>query len=371
MLAEVKQKNLQSLTSLRFFAALCVVIHHIWHAAPHSWLSDKIGEFGWLSVSFFFVLSGFVLMWSYKPAESYGYFVLKRIIRIYPIYIITLLISLFAFYKIHNPLGGYVGTPFGTFLSFFLLQDWVPWHPEIRQSWNGVSWTLSCELFFYLIAPILFHYVLSIKNRMHIVFVAFIWWASLLFTAVLAHHFHNDRIEDILSFHPIARLFEFFVGAVLGLLCRESYFKISLKTALFVLVTPFVCYCLTFTAQSGLRSSAVLISLVSPGSALLIAAIAQLDNNRSRYIQFLHNPVLVFLGEASFSLYMTHALFLGWYFTTIPPLFPEINASVFQGEFLRTTFLVYAVIISCLTYYFVELKIHKYLLGVIKNRRSL
>ena len=55
-------KNLPSLTSCRFFAALAVVLHH---SGATGSAYEAVGKAGWMGVSFFFALSGFVLMWSF------------------------------------------------------------------------------------------------------------------------------------------------------------------------------------------------------------------------------------------------------------------------------------------------------------------
>ena len=81
------QLYLEGLTSLRFFAALAVVIHHTRNAWANTVVTDYIGQVGWLGVSFFFILSGFVLMWSYKPSLSFRDFIIRRLIRIWPLHL--------------------------------------------------------------------------------------------------------------------------------------------------------------------------------------------------------------------------------------------------------------------------------------------
>ena len=88
---------LLSLTSLRAIAALSVVIHHTggsWaHLTPVRW----IAEVGWLGVSCFFILSGFVLMWGYDPATPASRFLLRRLFRIYPMHLLGLAVALLFF----------------------------------------------------------------------------------------------------------------------------------------------------------------------------------------------------------------------------------------------------------------------------------
>jgi peptidoglycan/LPS O-acetylase OafA/YrhL len=88
-------------------------------------------------------------MWSFDETLTPSIYILRRLARIYPLHLVCLLISLYFFVVSGIPIGGYIGTVPGTIANFFLMQDWVPGHPNIRQAWNGVSWTLSCELFLY------------------------------------------------------------------------------------------------------------------------------------------------------------------------------------------------------------------------------
>jgi peptidoglycan/LPS O-acetylase OafA/YrhL len=87
------------LTGLRFFAALYVVLFHqeTTFAAGHHFskpLLTFLGH-GYLAVSLFFVLSGFVLTYNYADRWSetrFSKFLLSRFARIYPVYALTLLL---------------------------------------------------------------------------------------------------------------------------------------------------------------------------------------------------------------------------------------------------------------------------------------
>src|SRR5688572_29665698 len=103
-------QRLPSLTSLRVFAALFVMLHHCretWqHWAPVRW----IGEVGWLGVSFFFILSGFVLMWSYDGRTPYRHYVMRRLVRIYPLHVLCFCVSFAVFIWTDIALAGYAGS---------------------------------------------------------------------------------------------------------------------------------------------------------------------------------------------------------------------------------------------------------------------
>jgi peptidoglycan/LPS O-acetylase OafA/YrhL len=214
---------LPSLTSMRAAAAVAVAIHHTRTAWAHFPLVDFFCQVGWLGVSYFFILSGFVLMRQFDRAASYRTFISKRLARIYPLHLLTLVASLLAFAIIGSPLAGYVGTPLGTVANFLLIHGWIPGHPDIRQAWNGVSWTLSCEFFFYLLAPALF---LALDRRRYD--VSLMWlFASLFILAFGLSLIGSIRgwnwFLDVLIYHPAPRMFEFALGAYGALLLKKGW----------------------------------------------------------------------------------------------------------------------------------------------------
>ena len=351
--------RLDTLTALRFFAALFVAIHHTRQMWAHTELTDIIGQVGWLGVAFFFTLSGFVLMWNYDPKFSYRKFLTRRLIRIYPLHFITLVLSLIAYFSLGNPFAGYVGKRVGTFASLFLVHDWLPGHPSMRQGWNGVSWTLSCEFFFYLCAPFIFAHL--VKRWQSAWWPLALTWLALLILSVASTAFRWGDVLDFLSYHPIPYLLEFVLGALAAIYVRNQRAAISVWLAVFIMVAPLTLYCYFFPESGGYRSGPIMVQLFTPGAVLFIGAVATADRDGAR--SFLRNPVLVFLGEASFALYMTHALFLGIFSYLVTPLFPQALQLTTQGETVRIAYLTYAILVSAACYEWVETPIRKWLLA--------
>lgn len=93
--------RLDAITGLRFFAALHVVLFHyaVRTLGATSAVAGHVVSFGFVGVSFFFVLSGFILAYSYAPRAAEGAvaprpFYASRVARIYPLYLAALLIAL-------------------------------------------------------------------------------------------------------------------------------------------------------------------------------------------------------------------------------------------------------------------------------------
>ncbi len=336
--------RLPSLTSMRVIAALAVAVFHTRDAWAHWPLINWIVEYGWLGVSYFFLLSGFVLMWGFDPQKPKSDFVLRRLIRIYPLHLVCLVASLVLCIVFHRPIGGYFGTFWGTVANFFLVHDWIAGHSEIRQAWNGVSWTLSCELFFYIMAPFLFPYMLKTSSPVRLMGLLTIIWALLLGAGLLAWRGGWAQVIDVLVFFPVPRFFEFALGASAALIVRRGWRLRSPLACLPLLALPPVCFSYLVREFGTQGAGPFLIQLFIPGALLLIMSTAARDLAGRR--SFTQNPLFVLLGEASFALYMTHAMLLGVAAPLVINFLPATRTSALWGGVATLIYLALAVLLS-------------------------
>jgi peptidoglycan/LPS O-acetylase OafA/YrhL len=354
-------KMIQSLTTLRFFAAMFVVIHHVSLMAGNLMLVKAIGEVGWLGVSFFFILSGFVLMWSFEAQIPPGRYILRRLARIYPLHVACLAVCLIFYFETGIVLGGHKGTVAATIANFCLVQDWLPWHPEIRQAWNGVSWSLSCEFFFYSAAPFIFRRVLSIRSLQFAVLMTGIW------LMVLALSFaREETITDFLIYHPVAKMAEFLLGAAGASLSKAGWRFRSPALAMALMTLPVLAF-QDFTPSPLNDAATIEISFI-PGCLLLIIAVAghEIDGKRS----WLQHPWLVQLGDASFALYMTHALMLGLFGLFLEKFFNDrFYASAPLEWSLVCLYAASAVLVAVAVHFGLERPARRRLLRLFEGRR--
>lgn len=134
--------DLKTLTSFRFFAAFWVFLFHLRLRVDfdQSWLMDFINN-GARGVDFFFILSGFVILHVYDGEFSRQRFLVKRFARIYPLHaVMTLLFVAFAVLG-SNPIEGF-------WQSVLLLHAFDTTDGLVL---NGPSWTLSAEMFAYVL----------------------------------------------------------------------------------------------------------------------------------------------------------------------------------------------------------------------------
>ena len=139
---------------LRWWAAFFVFAHHMTNLAPLP--IYKFLKYGTSGVTFFFVLSGFVLTWSAQPGTKIRTFYRRQFARIFPLYFLTLIAAIFVFYRFDPPTGMPWIKPVSVtvlVLSGFPAAGLVeqPDHPVRRPP---VGWTLSVEAFFYAYFPV-------------------------------------------------------------------------------------------------------------------------------------------------------------------------------------------------------------------------
>src|SRR6185369_13547704 len=142
----VRPVRLDQLTSLRFFAAMMIVFHH-----SQQYLGVESGFNLGQGVSFFFVLSGFILTYVYPSLGSWQdikLFLRARIARIWPAYVFGFL---FAFWLVPFDWNWGAGLA-----NVFMLQAWLPFS-KYYFSYNAASWSVSTEFFFYIAFPFLIY----------------------------------------------------------------------------------------------------------------------------------------------------------------------------------------------------------------------
>lgn len=153
--------NTAQLTFTRFIAALFIIFYHF---AGNLFPSDSdfvkvIRENFSLGVSYFYVLSGFVMILAYgnkNRIEPKNYFI-NRLARLYPLHLFTLgLTIIVSLFVAINYLGNYKIDPTSFILNLTLLQAWFP---KYSLTFNVPSWSISVELFFYLVFPYIFNHV--------------------------------------------------------------------------------------------------------------------------------------------------------------------------------------------------------------------
>ena len=150
-----RKSMLPALTGMRAIAALNIVFFHFSDPKNFGPFAPVVDN-GYVSVSFFLLLSGFVLSYNYRERADAGKmdarkFWVARFSRIYPVYIFSLVVSLgMLMDEYHAQTRGHFIT--GMVLTPLLLQGW---DPMLSTFWNTPAWTLTTDLLFYALFPML------------------------------------------------------------------------------------------------------------------------------------------------------------------------------------------------------------------------
>jgi len=277
-----------SLQVFRGLAALAVVVHHtalstgaFVEEVPdpyYSWMN-----MGLLGVDFFFVLSGFIIMYVHmndkvNSSKSIGSYVFKRISRIYPAYL-PIGIGMIILYSVIPGVSGSGGREFSFLSSVFLIPTDYP--PAL-----SVAWTLIHEMFFYTLFLVFFW------SR-----IAFFWMLLAWFVLIVIFGFFYE-VHGWFRYIISPLNIEFMLGLTAALVVRKKIFKSSpLHLALAGVGVMF----LSLYLMQGDVSNVTRLIFAS-GVALVVVAAALLELNKP--VRW--PPFLIMLGGASFSIYLIH-----------------------------------------------------------------
>lgn len=357
---------LPALTSLRFFAALHVVFFHFAFVSPRIdnsqydvwWRSALFSalDVGYVAVSFFFILSGFILAYTYLPKAAEGRlnpkeFWIARFARIYPAY----LFSLIPGSHILIPLAKSTGVLAALGLVALKLGMLHAWTPFTARNWNDATWSLSVEALFYLSFPLAAIYILKLKQRALIPAAA----AMFLFSSavclaryvlmrqfeatgphVLTNYQYAQDLETIFARIPLLRLPEFLMGVVLGRVFLIKDKRMSRANAWFFIsgLAILGILCVSRSIPDAFLESSVLV----PPMALFVYAAAA---SEGWVLRALSLPWLLLLGEASYSLYLMHGPVAGLF---------RLTGAPFETGLPLIAYVIAAIATSLLVYRFIE-----------------
>ena len=291
--------TIPELTSVRFFAAMFVVLFHIRDDSPlMANLPTMILTKGYLGVDIFFILSGFILTHVYlvqwrEGRFRYGPFMLNRFARVYPLHLVMTL-AFVALYTVSSRLG-ILATGEGmdwSALPFHLLAV-HGWGFVGHHAWNFPSWSISSEFFAYLIFP-LFLVLTRIGARAGLALAVIALTAAFYLCAWKFRPFTALTFD----FGIIRIFFEFLLGVFIYMICAATVIGgTAARWLLLAAVAGFVAIA-HFSV-----SNADDLSLIVLGG-VVIYLLGQLS--RAPGPSVMRAKPLVYLGEISYSTYMIH-----------------------------------------------------------------
>jgi len=372
-----RPQKLDALTSLRFFAAAMIVIGHADYIFGSLGLASAIPQ--GQGVSFFFVLSGFILAYNYpsfaNKQEIYRFFV-ARFARVWPLHVVTCFLWIFLIFNFDRK-SYFPGTEGLLRLAsnLLLVQAWIPLH-DWALSFNGVAWSISAEFFFYLAFPLL---IILWGRYWHWIVAAL---ASLIVAILIIAQQRHLPGEDtylgvgllgLVYFNPLVRIFEFAVGIAVARFIRQRHGTASTWTpaqwcVIEIGAVVAVMVALVAAASfSGIQQSfgaAAAYYFAHEGLWLFWASlIAVFALSRGPICRLLSLRIFVFLGEISFALYLIHALIIHY----LEPYTEKLRAF---GLFGYALFWLFCLTLAALLFLGVEQPFRKKILFWWESRQS-
>ena len=351
--------QLDQITFTRFIAALTVVFFHYGQSifpANIPFLFENITA-GPIAVGYFYVLSGFIMAIAYYQTDESKrvkfnktkYWV-ARFARIYPVYLVALLIIAAAKFK---TLGqGWETLP----LHILLLQSWIPGYPITL---NTPGWSLSVEAFFYLCFPFLLAWLYKLGIKSMTAFAVTLWLITQVILLVQLNseaYTPKSLLHDFIYYNPLMHLNQFVLGLVCGAYLKSIKDSINSesKTGSWLLISFLVMFLLIWgrphlESLFGIRL-AFTNGLLAP---TFLAIIIFLAKHKGSITKLFSAPLLVLLGEASYSLYILQKPIHGVYDKVIVPRIPLSDTLHFY------IFLILLITLSIISFKFFETPMRK------------
>jgi peptidoglycan/LPS O-acetylase OafA/YrhL len=269
-------------------------------------LAHVFAPAGFVGVSFFFVLSGFVLTWSRKESDRPQDFLRRRLLKIYPNHIVTWGLAMALFAAAYTPMHAWLP-------NLFLVHTFSS-APDTFSSVNVPAWSLCSELLFYILFPFLIRPIMRIReNRLW-------WWAGFAVAgvaavALIAKYIIPEGVSYPLApmpmtqmwfgyLFPPARLFEFFLGILLArIVAAGRWPKIGAVPVTLVAIAGYIAAVELPSPYNFALTTIVPISVI-----ICAAASADVRGEKTLF----SGKTMVWLGTVSFAFYMIQAVPIFW-----------------------------------------------------------
>lgn len=305
--------RLHALTGLRFFAALAVYLHHVPRPPQLPRPFQTFIEAGYMGVTLFFTLSGFVLTITYfdglsRPSRHGVWrYAVARFARVYPLYLL-ILACIIVKMRLHGD------TTHAWLEHVLALQAWDP-RESIAIGYNGPAWSISVEFFLYACFPLIAIAFARVRSLRGLAIAGFLVLMAMALVTLAVGQIPIANSGYWLYRTPLTRLGDF----LLGVLVARAYLELRHKPT-----------SVQIGAALAITGSVALIGLmiwpplthslwgldlayVLPSIAIIFGlAIAP----RSPLGRTFSLPAIVFLGEASYALYLCHKEMLGHFGST-------------------------------------------------------
>lgn len=294
--------RLYNIQALRGFAAILVLISHLLIIeGKYGGLGSVLPEilrYGVFGVDIFFVVSGFIMVTITKGKfRSLGYtakFIAQRVVRIYPVYWFYSLLVLVVFLVYPDWINGSQGSQVDIVASFLLF-------PAENLPLLAVGWTLIHEVYFYII----FSLILMFFNEDKLPYALSLWTLAIIVLNLITSPSSSPLIRLVV--HPLT--LEFIAGCFLALLYFKNKGNLNIKTLAVFTITMVAISLYLFVSEFG-ANGVTPVGWVRPLIFGIPAVCVVYFFLMAEKVGWVFNKIFVTLGDASFSIYLSHILTL-------------------------------------------------------------
>lgn len=334
--------RIEQITFTRSLAAISIIVYHYGtHIFPFDHPAiNYIFVHADIGVSFFYLLSGFVMMFAYgKKANIHlsSYFQ-ARFARVYPVYLLALLLVLIHYVLNHQEIDYS-----GLLLNAFAIQAWIP---AKAISFNSPAWSLAVEFFFYAIFPFVLKYMYKKEIFYKSAIAIILFWiiSQLVFNLMYHSSMYtgvDSNMHNFLYYFPLMHVSSFLVGTLAGyyFLNINRQVQRNYDAALLAIIALFI---VILKYPTGLNYHNGLLAI------MFVPFIILLSLNNGWMTKIFNLPAFVFLGEISYGMYILQYPVFTWSRSALKFIGCTSKAPIFYISF------IILVIVSGLSYYYVE-----------------
>jgi peptidoglycan/LPS O-acetylase OafA/YrhL len=300
----IERKYVESLTGLRGFAAVFVMLYHYRLYILTGGRLQTALEHGYLGVDLFFVLSGFVMSMTYRDMfvdkykiRQHLYFLGLRLARLYPIYAIVTIATIIVRIVVHG--FSAAGSPREIICNALLIQNW-----GLSRSIVGPAWSISVEWALYLLFPFLAVLVLLRRPRwgalLGIMSVVSLFALAFLPESIVRISRYKGPMDIVNPFEPgalIRGISEFILGMLAWRISQTS-----VANTIRYRNWPAIFAFLILTVSLCVNNADVFVVTVFPAVLILISEPSTLA------ARILSSRPVLWSGDISYSLYLLHQL---------------------------------------------------------------
>lgn len=327
-------RRLLELDALRGLAALAVVFFHYTTRYDQLFGHEKLNyidfSYGHYGVNLFFMISGFVIFMTLKRIGNVKEFISKRALRLYPAYIIAVVIT-YICVKLYGLEGREVSLS-QAIVNLTMFQGHVG-IPHV----DGAYWSLTVELTFYIIIGFLIYFGLT-KSIQNISIIWLLISSCIMISGIVM----NSFLFEIITYLSISRYSHLFVAGIMFYLIRINP---SVKSYIILLGCLLYDYIfMSFESNIFITISFIIFYLII--------------NNK---LQFLSIRPLVFLGTISYSFYLVHQN-IGYIIINL------LERNGFTHELYLLVPILFSILLATLLTFYIEKPIQKYVRNKSKEK---